>query len=105
MPDLKRCCRCHVEMPATPEYFWRSRQMKSGLQGSCKTCDGYVRTRNMLDSERDGKSRKHGQHCAVCVDMPWRRKLVCDGCGQRYGSEPALHAVTYTEMRKAGIWD
>jgi len=39
MNDVKRCCRCRTEFPATPEYF--SRQRRRGIEGftsQCKQC-------------------------------------------------------------------
>lgn len=35
---LKRCTKCGVEYPATPEYFRCKRNKKDGLEYRCKTC-------------------------------------------------------------------
>lgn len=35
---LKRCSKCGIEYPATPEYFTRCKSSKDGLYWRCKTC-------------------------------------------------------------------
>lgn len=38
-PPLKRCSKCGVEKPATPEFFFRQKLGKNGLRANCKVCD------------------------------------------------------------------
>jgi transposase/transcriptional regulator with XRE-family HTH domain len=35
---LNRCPACNQEFPATPEFFYRNKQMKDGLESPCKEC-------------------------------------------------------------------
>ena len=34
----KTCTKCSIEYPATPEYFYADRALKSGLRARCKEC-------------------------------------------------------------------
>lgn len=38
MADYKRCSVCGQQLPATPEFFHRSKATSSGLCGTCKEC-------------------------------------------------------------------
>jgi hypothetical protein len=44
----KTCRACHLEKPATADYFVRQAAIKSGLSARCKACDRIKR-----DSQRD----------------------------------------------------
>jgi hypothetical protein len=35
---MKRCSKCKIEKPATPEYFSRARDKKDGFTSACKVC-------------------------------------------------------------------
>lgn len=38
LTKTKLCNKCKNQLPATPEYFWRDRSKKDGLQTICKDC-------------------------------------------------------------------
>ena len=38
MNDTQVCKRCNKKLPATLEYFYTHKNMKSGLRSSCKEC-------------------------------------------------------------------
>lgn len=38
MTTLKTCTKCKSELPATLEYFYEHKQIKSGLRPECKDC-------------------------------------------------------------------
>jgi hypothetical protein len=35
---VKICSGCHEQLPADPEFFWRSRYQPDGLRKRCKAC-------------------------------------------------------------------
>lgn len=40
MEELKKCNKCGIELPKTPEYFYRNKNIKDGFTGTCKKCSG-----------------------------------------------------------------
>jgi len=38
MSDTKKCSKCGEEKPATPEFFARQKNVKSGIRSRCKEC-------------------------------------------------------------------
>ena len=45
MENKRRCTTCKEEKPATLDYFYKCRRVKSGLQAVCKTCVNNMKKR------------------------------------------------------------
>lgn len=57
---LKRCSKCRIEKPATPEYFSRSTKDKGGLKSRCKECqhvDSRIYRENNPEKLREKRRR------------------------------------------------
>ena len=46
MSDTKKCSKCGVEKPATPEFYNRQKNVKSGIRSKCKECRKLYRENN-----------------------------------------------------------
>ena len=46
MSDTKKCSKCGVEKPATPEFYHRDKNRKDGLHYDCKECNKLYRENN-----------------------------------------------------------
>lgn len=55
LPPLKRCTKCGIEKPATPEYFLRQKSLPSGMTPHCKECNK-KRGKEYYESNRDKES-------------------------------------------------
>src|SRR5271156_2230404 len=44
--SVKLCLRCSKELPATTDFFNRSRERKDGLQNKCRDCETAYRRKN-----------------------------------------------------------
>jgi hypothetical protein len=45
MNDTKVCSYCHTTLPRTPEFFYRYKNGRDGLDNRCKSCDN-TKTKN-----------------------------------------------------------
>jgi hypothetical protein len=57
MTRLKKCTKCKKEKPATTEFFYKCKKVKSGLSGSCKVCCA-EKQRKFQQSEKGKEWRK-----------------------------------------------
>lgn len=62
--SLKRCSKCGVEYPSTPEYFKRDRRISCGLCAQCKNCDRVYRQANKeyISQKRKRHYQKNREH-------------------------------------------
>lgn len=57
--ESKECTSCHVEYPATSEYFHRNKNKRDGLEYRCKKCRS-VQWKDYIEKARD-KKRERGR--------------------------------------------
>lgn len=57
----KRCSKCREEFPATPEYFYRRKASRDGLQHMCKRCDDQ-RTKKLRNENPDREHARRSFH-------------------------------------------
>ena len=107
--DAKRECNlCHRLLPATPEYFYKSKYSKNGLVWRCKECrkkthdkNSHLKTRyNLTKDEYNELEKSQNGVCVVCgkeelcVDHNHEsgevRGLLCNRCNSAVGFVEAL---------------
>ena len=88
----KRCTKCDKEFPATPDHFYRSSSIRSGLNARCKTC---------ADSE-------HKDFVAECRQKPVEQTFdetkmkQCYKCQEEFPSTPQYFLPSPVE--KSGLY-
>ena len=80
---MKKCCRCHKELPATNEFFSKFGSSKDGLRYCCKDC-------NNVQNRKYNKTPKE-QRDAYDKEYNWEKVLdvTC-----------ALYRKYYLELKK-----
>lgn len=113
--NLRRCSRCKVDKPATPEHFYRRsrREGSSYWKSPCKSCyreqqttrdwKRECRASSQERAERGRRAQGGGEMlqpavkpcsadpmswCPYCAGQPWRVPGIRCRCGLRYAPEP-----------------
>jgi 5-methylcytosine-specific restriction endonuclease McrA len=93
---LKICAKCRRELPATAEFFYRSRQAKSGLRSWCKQCDAaHTRADRQANPEKYA-ARSSAYHKA----HPRNRASYCRAWHAAHRAEANARARAYHEAHK-----
>lgn len=110
---LKTCTKCKRQLPATPEYFHRSKKFKDHLYPSCKDCkNAYGQTpsgkevtrkktkkRRQLHPEK-ARARYTVNHAVQSGKMPRPGNCVCMLC---YGRAVAYHHHSYKREHRLEV--
>lgn len=94
---LKRCSKCGLLFPATPEYFYRNSKASDGLRCDCKICQQkrykiYYDNKHKLEKEAKEKQEN---------ELKFQGIKVCSKCGKKF---PATNEYFYPmKDRKDGL--
>ena len=77
MENKRRCTTCKEEKPATLDYFYKCRRVRSGLQAVCKTCNSnrQKRYRETCASNRQKRYREIN-NAVLNPAMPERKRYI-----------------------------
>lgn len=90
---MRKCTKCKVEKPATPEYFYKDKNRFLGIMYLCKECD----------REKGKKQDRTGSYAKLSDEQKKAKRIVC----KRYAQTEIGRAIhlknAYTkEDRKKG---
>ena len=63
MENKRRCTTCKEEKPATLDYFYKCRRVRSGLQAVCKTCNSN-RQKRYRETCASNRQKRYRETCA-----------------------------------------
>lgn len=96
--EIKVCTKCETELPATTEYFHKSKRSKDGLYTQCKKCyNAYNRRWRSQNCERSrGASRKYAHNNREKISKhkrKWKYGLTSEQHNQMLAQQKGLCAI------------